>query len=400
MSVLSACGTKFELPMTADQAVQLASGPALVAYLGQPDANAEVCDLNGSTTAHLQALTADERGALVDGFKDGKIARGVWKKCVKTLEAELPSEQRAALLDAMLHAYDDLLAKDLETSPARVERLSTLHELYLDRGVGVDAHPAAAASLLADAKKRVAKHDLGPIGTRFANELIDTAELEQGSWHGRTVDGTLLDELAAAGNEVTLKRFTERLPVPQLRDDARRRIVRIHIALSPFPEVQQAGPALEQKIMAEGHNAVAIADHPITHAYFDEHHVVRRDVIVRQHVWQQTATLVGKDAKQKISVVPELPLRGALLVEVAGISRPITVCADAKQLDPSPCIAVKDVAVEGKLVKLDARATVHVVDNVWLSDLMPIADHDTFQIPVDIAGTEVVSLAWYLRFER
>ena len=45
VSVLAACGNKFDLPMTANQAVQFNSGDALVAYLGQPDANAEVCNL-------------------------------------------------------------------------------------------------------------------------------------------------------------------------------------------------------------------------------------------------------------------------------------------------------------------------------------------------------------------
>jgi hypothetical protein len=400
VSVLAACGTKFALPMTADQAVQYNSGPALVAYLGQPDASAGICDLESTSTAHLHGVTADERRALVDGFKDGAISPTVWKKCVKTLERELPPEDRATLVDALLGAYGSLLDKDLETNPARVERMSTLHKLYLDRGVGVEAHPVAVAALLAEAKERIAKGKLGPIGTRFATELIETAELEHGSWRGRTIDGALLDELAAAGNEITLKRFSERLPSAELRDEARRRIVRIHVALSPFPEVQHGGPELETKILAEGHNAISIAEHPVTRAYFDEHHVVRRDVIVRQHVWQQNATLVGRDANQKVSVVPELPLRGALMVEVAGISRPITVCADGKELDPSPCVDVKDIAVEGKLVKLDARAVVHVVDNVWLADLLPIADRETFQIPVDVAGKPVASLAWYLRFER
>jgi len=399
-AILAACGTKLDLPMTADQAVQLHSGDALVAYLGQPDANAEVCDLAGTTTAHLTALTADERGALVAGFADGKIQPAVWKKCVTTLEAELPSEPRASLLDAILHAYAELLDKDLENSPARVERMSTLHALYVHRGVGIEAHPATVASLLSDAKERVAKGKLGAIGLRFARELLDTAELEHGTWHGRTVDGALLDELAQAGNETTLERFSERLPQPQMRDDARRRIARIHIALSAFPEVREAGPALEQRLLAEGHNAVSLAEHPIQRVFFDDRQVVRRDVIVRQHVWQQTATLVGKDARSKISVVPELPLRGALEVEVAGISRPITVCADKKVLDPSPCIAVEDVAVDGKLVKLDARAVVHVIDQVSIADLMPIADRETFQIPITIAGAPVASLAWYLRFER
>ena len=58
-----------------------------------------MCNLEGTTTAHLTALTPDVRGALVAGFEDGKIQPAVWKKCVKTLEGELPVEERATLLD-------------------------------------------------------------------------------------------------------------------------------------------------------------------------------------------------------------------------------------------------------------------------------------------------------------
>jgi hypothetical protein len=56
--------------------------------------------------------------------------------------------------------------------------------------------------------------------------------VEAGSWQGHPVDVAMMDRLAAAGNEMTLRRFAERLPRADLRQEARRCIVRIHIELS------------------------------------------------------------------------------------------------------------------------------------------------------------------------
>jgi hypothetical protein len=53
---------------------------------------------------------------------------------------------------------------------------------------------------------------------------------ERGAWAGRTVDLAMIDALFAAGQESTLRRFAGRLPSPGLRDEARRRLIRIHTA--------------------------------------------------------------------------------------------------------------------------------------------------------------------------
>jgi hypothetical protein len=58
-----------------------------------------------------------------------------------------------------------------------------------------------------------------------------------------------MDALAASGNEMTLTRFAERLPDPALREQARRRLVRIHVALSPFPEVREAAAVVEDTVV-------------------------------------------------------------------------------------------------------------------------------------------------------
>jgi hypothetical protein len=53
------CAQRFELPMTAAEAAAHGTGAALVAYLGQPDASASMCDLRG-TGPHLFAVSPDK----------------------------------------------------------------------------------------------------------------------------------------------------------------------------------------------------------------------------------------------------------------------------------------------------------------------------------------------------
>ncbi len=397
---LVGCATaQLEMPMTAARAVQYNNGPALVAYLGQPDASPQLCDVQG-TGPHLPAMTPELRKALVDGLHYGHIPPATFRRCANAVMKRFSAEDTASLFDALFDAYHKMLvAKDLDGNPSEVERLSTIQRMYLDRQPGRDPHPAVLTPLLADIRAALAKKQLGRIATRFGQELLDTVDIEHGTWQGQNVDAAVMDALAKAGNELTLHRFTERLPSEPLRIEASRRVVRIHIALSPFAEVQQAGPELEQAMIATGHNAVKLADHPVVKASFGDK-TVQRGVVVREHVWQRTATLLGSAADRKtLSVLPELPLRGALLVELKGISHPVTLCGRDKDLDPSPCIVAGDLSLGNPLTKLDANGVVKVDDSLPITALLPLAAEDGFAVSVRILGQPAATLTWPLRFE-
>ena len=71
VGMAAGCAAQLPLPMTAAEFVGYHSGPALVAYLGQPDASPTVCDLR-ARGPHVPAYTADIRAALIDGFVDRK----------------------------------------------------------------------------------------------------------------------------------------------------------------------------------------------------------------------------------------------------------------------------------------------------------------------------------------
>jgi hypothetical protein len=405
--VIAGCApAALPLPMTAEQAVGYNSGAALVAYLSQPDANADLCAI-APGGGHLHALTPDERGAFVAGLRDGTIKPVLWKRCAKQLALHLGDDDRAALFDAVLDAYGAMLHAKLDNDPAAVERVQALQRFYLDRAAGTDAHPAKVTEITSSVRDAIAAKKLGRIATQFGQELLDTIEIEHGNYRGSPVDPAVMDRLAADGNELTLRRFVDRLPTEQLRNEAQRRLVRIHIALSPFPEVQSGGATLEANVLQYGFNAVEIAAHPVTRAWFDADHVPKRDVVVQQHVWQRTATLLSaaKD-RNTLSVVPELALHGALMAQLDGISRPITVCGAAKDLDPSPCIAVTDLSIDRDVsqafVKLDG-GKLRVADNLASTDLLPLAEQAKFVVGVQI-GTATpaatTSFAWGLQFVR
>jgi hypothetical protein len=388
------------MPMTAADMVAYHSGAAVVAYLGQPDASPAVCDLR-ARGPHVAAFTEDVRGALVGGLVDGKVAPAVWSRCVQVAFEWMPIDDASSLVDASLNAYVKLLdSGSLRSNPAVAERAATLQRLYLDRRAGLEGHPAVVTSVLAKLRELLAKKDLSPIARSFALEVVATADIAHGTWQGKTVDVAMMDALAAAGNEMTLSRFAQRLPQAELRREAGRRIVRIHIALSPFAEVRDHAEAVEDAVMRTGHNRVMLTDHALVRAWFDATATVR-GVLVRQNVWQQSATLLGFDAgRSTLSVLPELSFRGSLWAEVNGVSRPITLCPDRRAFDPTPCIDVADVSLGNAFAYLDESGTFHLRDNVAEKELVAWASRDSFALPISLAGKAAVSLQWGLVFER
>jgi len=406
--VLGAAGCarpEFPMPMTANEAARYASGPALVAYLGQPDASPAVCDLQAKGD-HLVGLSSEARSGLLEGLRSGAVKPDLWRRCVSALAKTLPPGDSAALFDAMAVVYRRMLTDSrLDRDPAFVARLTALHRLYLDRKIGLGPDAKVADPLFRELRAALAlpagKKKLGAVATQFGQELLEAFDLDRGDWKGGPVDAAAMDALAVAGNELTLTRFSERLPVEALRTEARRRIVRIHVALSPFPEVQKAAASLEEVLLKQGHNPVSLKEHPLVRAWFDEPQTPARDVVVRQQVWQRTATLLGRSGdRPDLSVLPEVPLRGTLKAELAGVSRPVGVCGKGSDLDPSPCVAVTDLTVDNPLAHLEKNGAIHLAENLRTDQVLPWASEARFTLPVQVGGALAATISWGLRFER
>jgi hypothetical protein len=126
--VVSGCAHQFELPMTAAQFATYNSGPALVAYLAQPDASPVVCDQH-ARGPHLGTLDPEMRDSLLDALSDGRIEPSLWRRCANELLRSAPQTDRAAFIDAVGRFYRKILkSRSFETSPERQALLGMLQQ--------------------------------------------------------------------------------------------------------------------------------------------------------------------------------------------------------------------------------------------------------------------------------
>jgi hypothetical protein len=386
------------MPMTAAQLVDVGRPDALVAYLGQPDADAAVCDAR-SLGPHLAAADAATRRALVGGLVDGKIAPQTWLDCANKLEKSAPPADAAAIIDDAGRGYAAVIgARDFESSPAQQARLDVLQRFYVERKNELHGNAKVDDKLFASLRRAVFGRKLGPIATRMGTALLDAVDIEHGLWQGESIDQGTIAVLGAHADEPTLERFMLRLPEPTLRDRAKRSLVDLHIARSPFPEVHDNADAVEAALMTSGKNKLSLKDHAPKSAQIDVTKLPARAVIVRQALVEQTATLLGAAPNRGLSVLPPLSMRGALQVNVDGVSRPVTVCEPSRALDPSPCIDPKDVAL-GSQALYPERSRFRFVEHMPLAGAITLAKPHDLVVPVAVGGQSLASFTLALRFE-
>jgi hypothetical protein len=397
--LLLACAQTFPLPMTAAQLAAHDSGPALAAYLSQPDASPEVCDL-GARGPHLSTLDEDVVRALMGALDDGTVSPQLWFRCAAAFLRSSPRKEAGGLLvEAAGRLCKQLLTdRYFEAEPSQQARVAALGQLYGERPTGVDPRPQISAPLFAELRRALARRLFGPIATRLGADLLTLSELAEGRYGGRPVDAATLDFLQQSGDEATLRRFADRLPDAGLRLEARRRVVRLHIAASAFPEVRANAGTVEKIVLENGTYPIVLSVHRPRRASLTGLPV--RGVLVRQDVWRQTATLYAF-AGERTSVLPEVTLRNALFVEVDGLSRPVTLCGRPETLDPTPCIAPHDVRIDNPLAYLDDDGAFHFVDHVRMADALALTEkRDRFVLPVSVAGQGLLSFNWGLWYER
>ena len=363
---LGACARHVPMPLTASQLAERKTGKTLAAYLSQRDASSAVCDLN-ARGPHLSAINADVRDHLMDGLRAGGIAPALWRQCVDRLVESADPESGALLLDAIAHSYGELVADNkVESNPVAEQQLSTLHALLVDRSGDVAPHSNVMTRLLADLRAAIAKKRLGPVGQRYATELIADVEL-----------------------------------TPSQRAEARRRLVRLHIQQSPYRQVHENAASVEEAVLRVGSNPVATAAHRLLRGWIDASDSEGRTVVVRQDLDHQTSTLLGAvDDQGGVSVLPQLSLRGALHFELDGIDRPVTLCAPPEELDPSPCVPASEVRLDSQFAYFEPDGAIRFVEHLTARDALTLArSGERLVVAVIANGQRVAALDWGLRFE-
>ncbi|MCL2625508.1 MAG: hypothetical protein FWD46_01650 [Cystobacterineae bacterium] len=387
--------------MTAHELVTYNTSKAFVVYLSQPDASPAVCDTS-TKGPHMSEFNKDFQDALVTGFVKGKIPPALWVRCIKRVLRGLPEESAALLHDRLARELRKMLrSSEIEKDSQMGERLSTLQLLYLERRRDQNAHPKVVAPMFDELRKALEGKAMGPVARAMGGDLLTIVEIENGRWQGQEISITTIDELAAAGDETNLWRIAKRHPSPELRIEASRRIIRIHIALSSFSEVQAAATDVEDRVLAEGNNRVSLVDFPLVRAWLVDSKAPKRNVRIRQDVWNQRAKLLGYSADtKKLSVLPDLSFGEILWAELQSVSRPVTVCENRKSLNPLPCIHISDISLDNPFTYLEGKRLFRFRDNLGVAKVVPLAANDDFMLPLRIGGVPATALRWGLFFEQ
>lgn len=391
-AVLAACGGGgLRLPMTAQDLARTHDPKALALYLTQPGADPMVCDASGPGPH----AAGDDRVAplLVDGLRARTIRPAVWRACVTQIFGSAGRAVSGALVVAIMRAIPPTLDARVDADPAAAVQVAALIAAYRERPTDVRVRSEEIDALAAHVQQRVA--GLGAVGARHARELLATLDLERGRWQGRSVDAAFLDERAGAGDDATLALFAARLPDAALRAEAARRLVRLRIARSPFAEVREDAVHVEELVVRTGINPIAPRLQRPVRAVLDPGKLTLAGVQIDQTISQQRARLVSPGAAQLLG---RIALRGALAVEIEGVSQPVTLCGGARELDPSPCLLPGDVAIDSPLVWRDREGGVHLVDQIKMDQVRALALHDKLALPIEIAGTELTAIELPLSF--
>ena len=257
------------------------------------------------------------------------------------------------------------------------------------------------ASDVAALREGLEKGRFGSVAAGYGRDVLATIDLDHGRWRGAPLGAAVLDELAAKKDEAMLRRVARRAPDPEIAREARRRIVRLHLAASPSREVKKHAAEVEARVVETGRNAVDLAARPPKSAWLDEKRLRVRGVLVRQDVWKQTATLLAFDGERPgASVLPSLGLRGAVMVRIDGFDEPVTICAPADALDVTPCIEPSELHPLVPIVYVDAEGLLHFVEKLATNDAMRLVyDTPNLPLPFEVHGRPLLTIEWPIVFE-
>lgn len=396
LPALLACSARYPVPFTAAAMVQAASGDALVHYLEQPGAATSVCDRN----ARGPHFTPRDRGDL-DDFVQGvrSVSSDRWQRCAMLMLKSAPAPDAAALLEAVVHQYHRHLANpSIERDAAAQARARALHGVLVHKPAQSAPRADRVARELHELRDAMAQRRLGPVAHALGAELLVVVDLQRGVYRGQPLTAATLDTLAERRDETTLRTIIEHVPDAALRTEAKRRVIRLHLARAP--ELDAA--VVEERVLATGRNAVDVERSPPSAAWLDLERVRAKGVLVRQNPRAETVELLAfTRMPPQASLLPAVDLRNALFVRMPGSPVPLTVCDTPDALDVSPCILPAAIKPDVPLIYVDDDGLLHFVEHITSRDATQLV-YNAQNLPLSLRVGSKVAAGWELPivFER
>lgn len=375
-------------------------------YLKRPSIDPRVCNQQ-RTSLQLVTISAKKAREWLSAFVGDRTPKKRWQWCTRELLASLPPPEAVLLLDAMIFTRHNLIKKsDFGLNDSMQEKVAILEQLYITRRGGLEPHKEVEDALMDDLRNAVNGFGMGFTARTMARLILYDYDLRRMIWHGSKLSIDIINRLARDKNEHELERIMGSVPDRAIRDEAKRRIIRLRMERSPYPELLNIAQTVEQRVFYHSTFPLSFDDYPVINAWFDTNFKAPRGVLVRQ---------APNDGPPKISlhlfesrdgqrhVESKNTLTGALQIAVQGVSRPVTLCPSVNTpdtLDPTPCVSPKDVVVENPLAKLNSDGTLSLAERISEVQFRQILrSRDGLVIPISIGEKRLKPLSWRVYIE-
>lgn len=394
-ALVSACAPKFGYPYTrshlnADRGEH--PGRALAHYLSQPEADPQACALRPA-----QAHDFDRRAfeVVLSDARKRRIEPVTWGPCTSELLRTMKPGRAEQAMDVLVKEVGPLLQ---ETDTHATRMFEQLAIVYTRRKVGLNATPSAVERLKASLVKALARTDLPAERRAQASSLLQTVDIEAGRIDGQPISARTIEVIS---DTRTLDRIQRRAPAHSHRELAKRQLVRLRVAASPFAQVRQNPEAVVSRLMRHGVNSLGRAAVPGTTATFSPE-LRGHAILVRQHVRQARSELLSRRVHDgKLSIVPTMDLRAHMALRVPGYEHPVRLCADPNELDPSPCVQAEHIALGNPVASVDALGTVHFREDLTVTTAVQLLRaNSAFALDVSWSESPVASLRLPIHYER
>lgn len=377
---LAGCKHHFPLPYTLEQLGADSfhwPGDALVHYLSQENADPAVC-----AAGPLQRLDEELADPFVEALREGTLAPERWSACGRLLVPAITPALREFLLGRLAKVVLALLQSD-----TAAPRLIAANEVLAAR----PREPSPSLDALLNRLAEQPREQLPPTLPPVFDALLTTLELDHGLFNGRPLSRADID---ATQDDGLLLRMVARLPDAQLREAATRRLVRLRIEKSDWPEVRARADEVEAAVVSTGRWAQSVKSLVLERPELPM--PLPLQVLVRQRLTLQVAQLVSP-GPQHDEVTPTLDLKPHLRFPVR-FSRPLSLCAPKEALRVEPCVDVRDVELNG-LVTVDDEGVARLPEQLSMQQAFELArSGEGLVVAVRLGGRLVTSLAVPLRF--
>lgn len=380
---LVGCKHVFPVPYSVSALTEDSSrwpGDALVHYLAQPGADPTVCEPSRGALVRFDEELSDP---YVAALEEDRLPADLWSACGRTLLEAFSPTLRERLFGKLSRVVITLL--DEEKAAARLIAVNEVLEVRA-------REPSASLDGLLERLLGFDRAKLPPTLPPVLDALVTTLELDHGRLGGKPLTAT---DIEAVQDDGLLLRIAARVPDESLRLAARRRLVRLRIERSDWPEVKARAAEVEAQVMSYGRWAQPVAKLKLQRPGLPL--ALPFQGVVQQNVGEQLATLRAS-GQEHLEMAPVVDLRPLLQFDV-GFSRPLSLCAPAVALRVEPCVDVAEVEFQGA-GQVDARGVLRLPDQFSMEQAFEVArSGEGLSLVVRLRGQLVTSLVIPLRFE-